>query len=641
MVRALFTILLLSVTAVLTVSSPASAIGGEGEAWPSFVESSSCGAQRVLTPQADKTGPLSREALLRGDFAALFGRSVSEARSSLVAWRFPGSQKQILVHPLVVPSLDRAAVSIRTSIADGRRYQIDWETTFASSFRTIGGSLRTSRHTYGTAFDVNSYRNPFRRDNVLETDIPDWWVNAFIDAGFCWGGMWIGSKDSMHFAWAGPAFGDMTVLPKPYVPLTDPIPFEAAATTIRVEPPEEDNLLITALVDINGNGALDVTRVYVDGQDLLIDASLASRRHSPCSVRRSIVPGMANLAERSLAMGFGDLDGRGGQDLWVATDEDGLLRITVRRAYGGFTAETSAVTSIPTPGVDAWMSTADFNADGAIDLFVVENSLLAIWSLDPDSGESDRLFLSPLPFESADDFFLGDFDLDNRPDMWAVNDGIVSVALASQGYKTVTEEYSPIGLPKRMLDIRAADYDGDGRVDLITFDGNFKRVWLGNTRLADGLPLEVWFETEKPECSDYERVSLRDEYRFVSSTWIAEGSYVWRTRNDLAVGCDPTEDGCTPELVTRLMFVEFLAWIDNRDGIGVIPGLTAARALAQAGFEIPCDLVYDECWDEAMPTAEGAAAFGRFLSARQGNVPPPHRWIYAKPSAGANRAWPQ
>lgn len=621
--------LTLSVAAVLITAAPATAVGGEGEAWPSFVESSSCGAQRVATPQAAETGSISRRALLRGDFAAMFGRSVSDVWASLVPWTFPGSSRQILVHPILIASLEKAALSVRARIDSGDRYRIDWGSTFAISFRTIGGSLRTSRHTYGTAFDVNTGPNPFRRDNVLITDIPDWWVSAFTDAGFCWGGAWIGSKDPMHFAWAGPRFSPATVLPKPEQPLTEAVPFVDAASTIRVEI-SDDDALIAALVDIDGDGALDVVRVLVDGVDLRIETSLASRRHNVCALRRSVVPGLAYLAERSLAMGFGDLDARGAQDLWVVTDEHGRLRLTVRRAYGGFTAETSSVTSIPTPSDTAWISTADFDVDGAVDVFVIDNSLLTVWSVDPDTGAGIRLFSGPLPFDGADDFFIGDLDLDNRPDVWAVSGGRVAVALASQGYRTVYETYAPVGMPRRLLDIRAADYDGDGRVDLISFDGNSKRVWLGNTRLSDGLPLEVWFEAEEPECTDDEKASLRDEYRFVSSSWLAEGSYIWRVRNGLSVGCDPTEESCRIELLTRQGFVEFLAWIDNLEGVGAAAEISAARAITFAGYELPCGLADGVCWSEAMPTAEAAAAFGKFISQRAGNVPPPHRWIDSK-----------
>ncbi|GMQ93686.1 MAG: hypothetical protein BMS9Abin12_1166 [Acidimicrobiia bacterium] len=606
---------------------PAYATGGEGEAWPAFTESSSCGARRVSTPHAQETGWLSRDTLLRGEFAGLFGRSVAQVQEALVPWQLPGSNNTLDVHPLLLPALEQAATQIEATIDSGDRYPIDGTTTYSAAARTISGSLRMSRHTFGTAFDVNSRRNPFRADNVLVTDLPDGWVQPFLDAGFCWGGLWIGSKDAMHFAWQGPRFSGMTSLPAPYEPLTDPARFTGPAASIRVLPRANRDTLVTVLADADGNGAVDVIRIKVLGSDLLVDASLASRRHNACSSRVSVVSGIGDLARRSLAMGFGDLDGRGGQDLWIATDENGLIRLMVRRAFGEFAAETSTVTNVPTPTGRPWISTADFDVNGAIDLFVVEDDTVTVWAINPDNGSTSVLFTGPNPSTGASEYFLGDFDLDNRPDLWAIQEGTVTVALAADDYRSATSVARPEGLPNSLVDIRAADYDGDGRADLIAFDGITKMVWLGNTRLDDGLPLEVWFEYEDPACEDGERTWDRQELRFATSTWIAQGAYTWRTRNGLSVGCDPSDDTCEAGLVTRQMFAEFLAWIDDLDAVSGRSDRSAAWALVRAGNEIPCETRDDECWNGAMSPAEVSGLFGRFLTDRRGDVPAPHRWV--------------
>lgn len=622
---------LLASAAVVPV--PAFAAGGEGEAWPSFTESSSCGAQRVSTAHAQKTGRLGGETLLRGEFAAMFGRSVEQVRRDLVRWTVPGSSEVLAVHPRMLGALNQAAEQINASLAEGDRYRIDGPSTFSAAARTIGGSLRISRHTYGIAFDINSRRNPFRSDNELVSDLPDWWIQSFLDAGFCWGGLWIGSKDAMHFAWQGPAFSNVEVLPPPYEPLTKQVPFTNPAVSIRVVPRAGSNTLATILTDADGNGAIDVVRVTDRGSDLIIDASLASRRHNACSSRRSVVSGAGGLARRSRAIGFGDLDGRGGQDLWIATDQQGVLRFTVRWAFGGYAAETSAVTTIPTPSDSAWLSTADFDADGAIDVFIIDGDTLEIWGLDSSSGATWPLFSGANPFPASEEYFLGDFDLDNRPDVWSIRAGVVSTALATDDYRSTATESRPLGLPSDLSDVRAADYDGDGRVDLITFDGISKQVWLGNTRLPDGLPLEVWFEYQEPDCEEGEQTWDRQEFRFTTSTWIAQGAYVWRKRNGLPVGCDPSEEECDAGLVTRQMFSEFLAWIDGLDAADGNTKDAAAWALAQAGYQIPCDTRDNACWSESMPLSELSSSFGQFLAVRRGGVPPPHRWVPSESAA--------
>lgn len=630
---------LLASTAV--APHPARAAGGEGEAWPSFTESTSCGAQRIPTAHALETGWLSIDTLLRGEFAAMFGRSVRQVRGELVGWTVPGSSEVLAVHPRMLPALNQAAEQINASLAEGDRYRIDGPSTFSAAARTIGGSLRISRHTYGIAFDVNSRRNPFRGDNELVTDLPDWWVQSFLDAGFCWGGLWIGSKDAMHFAWQGPAFSDAEELPPPYEPLTDQVPFTNPAVSIRVVPKATGHVLATILSDADNNGALDVIRVTDRGFDLVIDASLASRRHNACSSRRSVVSGAGGLARRSRAIGFGDLDGRGGQDLWIATDEQGLLRFTVRWAFGGYAAETSAVTGIPTPSGSAWISTADYDADGAIDVFIIDGDSIDVWELDPNSGAARPLFSGTNPFPGSEQYFVGDFDLDLRPDLWSIRLGVVSTALAMNDYRSATTTHRPLGLPSNLSDVRAADYDGDGRIDLITFDGISKQVWLGNTRLPDGLPLEVWFEYREPDCEEGERTWDRQELRFTTSTWIAEGAYAWRSRNRLTVGCDPSNDDCEPQPVTRQMFSEFLAWIDGLDAAAGNTTHAAGWALLQAGYEIPCDIRDTGCWSELMPPSELSSLFGQFLATRRGDVPPPHRWMAAKPAPGPVEHFPR
>ncbi|MFV1999789.1 MAG: M15 family metallopeptidase [Acidimicrobiia bacterium] len=613
----------------IAVLSPrsAEAIGGEGEAWPSFNESSSCGAQRVITAHANETGGLSGDSLLRGEFAAMFGRTVSQVQQDLVPWTIPGSDKTLAVHTAILPALKKAEADLRVPIVDEGAYRIDGSSTFSAAARTIGGTLRTSRHTYGIAFDVNSRRNPFRADNELVTDLPQWWVQSFLDAGFCWGGMWIGSKDPMHFAWQGPKFSGYNTLPSLYEPLTDPIEFSAPSASTYVVPKSPPGTLVTVLGDQDGNGALDVIRVVDGGQDLRLEASLAARRHNACSVRTIVVSGLGGVARRSVALGFGDWDGRGGQDLWIATDDGGSLRLTVRWAFGGYSAETSVVTDVPTPSGSAWISTGDYNTDGSLELFVADGGQLTIWALDPNTGMTTQLLTVSTPFGEAEELFLGDYDLDTRPDLWAITEGSLDISLAAGGYASVVTSDRPIGLPLALEDVRAADYDGDGRTDLVTFDGISKQVWLGNTQLEDGLSLEVWFENENLECEEGEVVSIAKDLLFTSSDSIAEGSYEWRVANGFATGCDPHDDGCDPGLVNRQMFNEFLAWID---GLVAVPGneaLSASRALLRAGYAVPCSASDSECWDTPMLRSEVASLFGQFLAQRRGDVPAPHRWV--------------
>jgi hypothetical protein len=194
LVRTTVSLLILVTGGLWINASDAGAIGSEGEAWPTFTESSSCGAQRVSTPHSSHGGWLGRSELLRGDFAAMFGRTVNDVHKELVLWEIPGSFEKLAVHPWIVPALDAAGRDLVAAHADDLEYEIDNGTTYSTASRTIAGSIRISRHTYGIAFDINASKNPNRSDNKLITNIPDWWRQAFLDAGFCWGGLWIGAR---------------------------------------------------------------------------------------------------------------------------------------------------------------------------------------------------------------------------------------------------------------------------------------------------------------------------------------------------------------------------------------------------------------------------------------------------------------
>ena len=140
---------------------------------------------------------------VRGPWGDFFGRDYSDVSSSMVRWTVPMSGgRTVLVHERAYPAFQQVAQNLAARQAEGKYYNVRMASGWV--WRRIGGSYRMSTHAFGTTIDINWDTNPYRSDNAMITDLPDWFVQAFRDAGFCWGGDWMYLKDTMHFAWKGP-----------------------------------------------------------------------------------------------------------------------------------------------------------------------------------------------------------------------------------------------------------------------------------------------------------------------------------------------------------------------------------------------------------------------------------------------------
>ena len=174
---------------VLAVASiPEVAVGSDTiTRWDSFSESSTCGAPYTRTPYVSRRGWLSDSERILGPFGTYFGRSIEEVRSDLTWWTVPLSGgRRVLVNRAMLPDLKQVADTLSAEAAKSRIYWITWVAAFSP--RTISGSYQLSRHALGLAIDINPARNPYRADNRLITNMPDWFVDAWREAGFCWGG---------------------------------------------------------------------------------------------------------------------------------------------------------------------------------------------------------------------------------------------------------------------------------------------------------------------------------------------------------------------------------------------------------------------------------------------------------------------
>jgi hypothetical protein len=518
-------------------------------------ESAACGYPRFYPPATGRIGSLADSYPVRGPAGALFGRTIGAVRSSLVWWTMPGGARA-QVHRLLLPVLADVEDNLLAAAIEGREYRIRDSDTYGFNARTSVSHDGISFHGLGAAIDVNSATNPYRLDGKLITDMPEWFVAAWEEAGMCWGGSWTYTKDPMHFSWVGPKGSPAyDSIPAPLPPLTDPSDF---ATPIGSHPvvfgdTGDDPVFVT---EASGDGATDVARIRPWRGETVLELATSRRAYSECSIWRwmldEVPDGRPHMA---------DVVGDGRADLiYVAGSQ--TLTLTVLGAHAGY--EMAAVHSTEIPA-DGRLVFGDYDGDGADDLWVVEGAAgsadLAVWSA--ASGFEEKVLAATIPgltIGSDTRLVVADRDVDGRGDLFVI-DGAGEVAVVLAANPEEVSEVSTIPALGETDRIGLEDYDGDGRPDLIVLDGDSTlTAWAGNTPLTTLSP-SSWFVEDDFECPEetppyhFDGIFADDE----GSEF--EGDIEWLAETGITRGCNPPfqDRFCPDSVVTRGQMAAFLA----------------------------------------------------------------------------------
>ena len=235
-----------------------------------------------------------------------------------------------------------------------------------------------------------------------------------------------------------------------------------------------------------------------------------------------LLPYMISRQGPSLAVG--DVDGDALDDVFVGGSSGVAPKLFIQRADGGFVESTRAQPWDAEPTYEDWGALLfDANGDGRLDLYVASGG----YHMAPGSALlEDRLYINqgrgrfardtvalPAMLTSTAAVRAGDFNGDGRPDLF-VGGRLTprkypyparSHVLRNDGgrFTDVTESVAPeLAAPGGMItDASWLDFDGDGRLDLVTVgewmpiqfyrnDGKALRNVTPSTRLP---PLRGWW----------------------------------------------------------------------------------------------------------------------------------------------------
>jgi len=475
---------LMVATTILVAPSVASAD-------PDFTESETCGTAGYRGPLAATGGWLPLSAEIYGPWADFFGRNGYSVNNQLVSWRPYRSSRTVQVHSRALPAFQLVNENLAAEYARGNYYPVT--VAYGHAFRAVtGGSHRMSFHAFGTAVDINPAQNPYNADDppVLVTNMPAWYVKAWQDAGFCWGGDWKSIKDAMHFSWRGPAttpgYAATPILQTPVTSLAGyrNVGF-TGATASGAGDWEYD------VVDRSRDGAPDIYAWrWVGPGEIRLEIASGFGDFEDIGIRENIsVSGAAGTHGAT----FADYDGDSRADLWVVDWATEVVTI-----YGDTVGEAARFTQViaqHTLGVNngVVLMGGDYNRDRVVEAYVVDaNGVVSI--LAGVGGFQNVLVQVATGARPAwNRFDLGDYDGDGSLDLYAISKVGQQVYVANgfgTGYST--GPYWSTNVPKTGL-VQLGDYDGDGRADVYHFDGGTVTVYLGGLR-SPGSDLQAWFD---------------------------------------------------------------------------------------------------------------------------------------------------
>ncbi|MDO7877543.1 FG-GAP-like repeat-containing protein [Hymenobacter sp. ASUV-10] len=246
--------------------------------------------------------------------------------------------------------------------------------------------------------------------------------------------------------------------------------------------------------DVDGDGDIDLVSASATGNSVTIGLNNGSGYFSNAVTLAA--------GTQPSAVQLGDLDHDDDLDMLISSQGSGSVLSKINNGAGAFSA--GATIGVGTSPTD--LQLADLDQDGDLDLVTTNagSSASAIngsVSLRLNNGAGTFATTATLalpPGSSPTGLSTGDVDADGDLDL-VVAQGVGGqlITFLNNGSGSFTAQYAPVQLQATFmgaattLGVTLGDVDSDGDLDVLTAEGNTKRVVLGRDGLAPPVPMPV------------------------------------------------------------------------------------------------------------------------------------------------------